>query len=406
MEKIQVLAGKLLVPNHLTIPFIEGDGIGPDIWKVTRRVLDSAVSCAYGRERSIEWKEVLAGEKAYRATGEWLPDETLDIIRQHIIAIKGPLTTPIGGGMRSLNVTLRQALDLYACVRPVRWIPGVPSPIKNPDMVDFIIFRENMEDLYAGIEWEAESPAAQKVIAYLKNEFGIQLRTDSGIGIKFISAFGTERLMRKAITYALQQGRKSITLMHKGNIMKFTEGYFKSCGYQLAEAEFRSNIIQESEIDQFSGHIPAGKVVIKDRIADNMFQQILLRPNEYDIIVAPNVNGDYLSDAAVAMVGGLGMAPGANFGDYIAVFEATHGTAPKYAGLNKVNPGSLILSGVMMLEYIGWQKAADLVVGGIEDTIKRGLVTYDLARLIDGAVEISTSEFGDAIIASMEERNN
>ncbi|MEF3168335.1 MAG: isocitrate dehydrogenase (NADP(+)) [Deltaproteobacteria bacterium] len=394
--------GSIHVPDCPIVPFIEGDGIGPDIWKATKLVLDWAVEKAYGGGKKISWVEVLAGEKAYKETGSWLPEETLASIREHVVAIKGPLATPVGGGIRSLNVTLRQELDLYACVRPVRHFRGVPSPVKHPEAVDMVIFRENTEDVYAGIEWEAESEDARKVIAFFEKEMGCRIRPDSGIGIKPISRFGTERLVRKAIRYALDTGRPSVTLVHKGNIMKYTEGAFRAWGYELAAREFADVAVSEEDLwNSYGGKVPEGKVVIKDRIADAMFQQILLRPREYSVLAMPNLNGDYMSDALAAQVGGLGMAPGANIGDGYAIFEATHGTAPKYAGLDKVNPGSLILSGAMMLDYLGWREAADLVRRAIEAAILRKTVTYDLARQIDGATEVRCSEFAAAITAAM-----
>lgn len=402
-EKIQIDAkGGISVPNVPVIPYIEGDGIGPDIWQATRLVLNAAVEKAYGGSKRIEWLEVLAGEKAYKLTGKWLPDETLSTIREYVVAIKGPLTTPVGAGIRSLNVTLRQELDLYACVRPVRYFDGVPSPVKHPEQVDMIIFRENTEDVYAGIEWPKGSPEAQKVIDFLNNEMGKRIRPDSGIGIKPMSEFGSKRLVRKAILYALSAGKDSVTLVHKGNIMKFTEGAFRTWGYELAKEEFGDVTITEQELwDNYGGKQPAGKVVIRDRIADAMFQQVLLRPSEYSVLAMPNLNGDYMSDAIAAQVGGLGMAPGANIGDGYAVFEATHGTAPKYAGLDKVNPGSLILSGAMMLEYLGWVEAKDLVHKALQAAIANKYVTYDLARQIAGAVEIKCSEFAARIVEAM-----
>lgn len=394
--------GSLVVPQHPIIPFIEGDGTGPDIWAAARRVLDAAVTKSYQGTRAIEWLEILAGEKAFQQTGEWLPQETIDALKKYVVSIKGPLTTPVGEGMRSLNVTLRQVLDLYACVRPVRYYRGVVSPVKEPELVDMVIFRENTEDVYAGIEWQAGTDKANRVIEFLRNEMGALVRDNSGIGIKPISEFGTKRLVRKAIQYALDHGRESVTLVHKGNIMKFTEGAFRNWGYELAAEEFGDSVITEAVLwDQFSGKVPPGKIVIKDRIADAMFQQILLRPNEYSVLAMPNLNGDYMSDALAAQVGGLGIAPGANIGDGVAVFEATHGTAPKYAGLDKVNPGSVLLSGVMLLEYIGWQEAADVITSALETTISNKTVTYDLARLMTGATELSCSAFGSAIIANM-----
>lgn len=402
-EKIQMDAkGGISVPDVPVIPYIEGDGIGPDIWRATRRVLDAAVEKAYSGTKAIEWLEVLAGEKAYKLTGKWLPDETLSTIKEYVVAIKGPLTTPVGAGIRSLNVTLRQELDLYACVRPVRYFDGVPSPVKHPEYVDMIIFRENTEDVYAGIEWPKGSPEAKKVIDFLNNEMGKPIRLDSGIGIKPMSEFGSKRLVRKAILYALSAGKDSVTLVHKGNIMKFTEGAFRTWGYELAKEEFGDVTITEQELwDNYGGKRPEGKIVIQDRIADAMFQQVLLRPSEYSVLAMPNLNGDYMSDAIAAQVGGLGMAPGANIGDGYAVFEATHGTAPKYAGLDKVNPGSLILSGAMMLEYLGWTEAKDLVHKALQAAIAQKYVTYDLARQIAGAVEIKCSEFAEKIVEAM-----
>lgn len=399
-EKIYVMNEKLVIPDHPIIPFIEGDGTGPDIWRATRKVVDAAVEKAYGGRRRIEWKEILAGEKAEKLTGEFLPGETIDAIKEYIVAIKGPLTTPVGGGFRSINVTLRQELDLYACVRPVRWIPGVPSPVVHPEQVDVVVFRENIEDIYAGIEWQAGSKQAEKTREFLNGEMGCDVPKDAGIGIKYISKTASERIMRKALKYAVENGRKSVTIVHKGNIMKYTEGSFKNWCYALAKSEFAGKIITEEELAS-CGNVPEGKIVVKDRIADNMFQQMLLRPSEYDVIVTPNLNGDYLSDAAAAQVGGLGMAPGGNIGEYFALFEATHGTAPKYAGQDKINPGSLILSAVMMLEYLGWKEAAGQIKKGLEKAVAQKTVTYDLARQMKGAKEVKTSEFADAIIANM-----
>ncbi|GAB4243689.1 MAG: isocitrate dehydrogenase (NADP(+)) [Acidobacteriota bacterium] len=400
--KITITDGRLQVPDFPIIPFIEGDGIGPDIWSATRRVLDAAVEKAYGGKKGIVWKEILAGEKAFNQTGEWLPKETVDTIAEYLVAIKGPLTTPVGGGIRSLNVTLRQVLDLYACVRPVRWIRGVPSPVRHPEKLNVVIFRENTEDVYAGIEWQQGSPEALKVIEFINSNFGKNIRRDSGIGIKPISIFGTQRLVRMAIRYAQDHGRKRVTLVHKGNIMKFTEGAFRDWGYQVAREEFGDLTLTEAEVwEKHGGTIPDGKIMINDRIADAMFQQVLLRPDEYEVIALPNLNGDYLSDACAAQVGGLGMAPGANIGDRVALFEATHGTAPKYAGQDKVNPGSLILSGVMMLEHLGWQEAANLVYVGLERTIEQKRVTYDLERQMEGATKVKTSEFASAVIENM-----
>ncbi len=403
-QKITVEGDTIIVPDEPIIAFIEGDGIGPDIWAATQRVLDAAVEKTYGGKKRIAWMEVYAGEKAQKVYGEdtVMPEDTLKAIPEFVVAIKGPLTTPVGGGFRSLNVTLRQKLDLYACVRPVRWIPGVPSPVKAPEKLDIIIFRENTEDVYAGIEWREGTDDAKKVIDFLNKEMGRNIRTDSGIGIKPISITGCGNISRKAIKYAIERKLPSVTFMHKGNIMKYTEGAFKDWGYELAAREFPKETISEEELwAKHDGKVPDGKIVIKDRIADSMFQQILLRPDEYDVIVTPNLNGDYISDAAAAQVGGLGMAPGANMGDYVALFEATHGTAPKYAGLDKVNPSSVMLSGVMMLEYLGWQEAADAVVAGISETIKQKHVTYDLARQMDGSTEVKTSEYGTKIIGNL-----
>ena len=394
--------GKLEIPDRPIVPFIEGDGIGPDIWAATRRVLDAAVEKTYGGSKSIAWMEILAGEKAQEHTGEWLPERTFEAIRHYRGAIKGPLTTPVGGGFRSLNVTLRQVLDLYACVRPVKHYSGVPSPVKEPEKVDMVLFRENTEDVYSGVEFVSGSEESGKLVAFLKDELGKEIRPDSGIGIKPISPFGTKRLVRKAVEYAIAQGRSSVTLVHKGNIMKFTEGAFKDWGYELAHEEFGDVTISEQELwDQHDGKAPEGRVVIKDRIADAMFQQVLLRPSEYEVIATTNLNGDYLSDALAAQVGGLGMAPGSNEGDGMALFEATHGTAPKYAGLDKVNPGSLILSGVMLLRWLGWLDAAASVETALGTTIGQKRVTYDLERQMDGATLLKTSEFGDAIIGNL-----
>lgn len=397
-QKISYKDGRLAVPDNPVILYIEGDGTGPDIWRATKIVLDAAVEKAYGGKRKIEWMEVLAGEKAYNQTGSWLPDETLEKIHEYKVAIKGPLTTPVGGGIRSINVTLRQVMALYACVRPVRYFQGVPSPVKNPEKVDMVIFRENMEDVYAGIEWKQGSEEAQKIINYIKKELKKDILPDSGIGIKPISITNTKNLVRRAIQYAIDNNRKSVTLVHKGNIMKFTEGAFRDWGYEIARTEFADNTITEDELwEKYNGKAPAGKIVIKDRIADSMFQQVLLRPDEYEVIATPNLNGDYLSDALAAQVGGLGMAPGANIGDNEAVFEATHGTAPKYANQDKVNPGSLILSGEMMLRFLGWKEAADGIIRGLEKTIQQKRVTYDLERLMPGATLLKCSEFGKAV---------
>ncbi len=404
-EKISVGAsGARRVPDHPIVPFIEGDGIGPDIWAASVRVLDASVERAYGGQRKLAWYEIYAGEKANAVYGPntWLPEDTLRAIREYHVAIKGPLTTPVGGGIRSINVRLRQKLDLYACVRPVHWYRGVPSPVKEPGKLDVVIFRENTEDVYAGIEFQEGSREAHKLIDFLNVELGASVRKDSGIGIKPISITGTERLVRMAIRYALEHGRDSVTLVHKGNIMKFTEGAFRDWGYGLARREFRDQIVTEDELwDEFDGKLPAGKVLIKDRIADAMFQQVLLRPDEYAVLALPNLNGDYLSDACAAQVGGLGIAPGANIGDEAALFEATHGTAPKYAGQNKVNPGSLILSGAMLLEHLGWAEACVSIKRALEKTIEQKRVTYDFERQMDGATKLSTSGFADAIIANL-----
>ena len=399
-EKIRVVDGKLTVPDFPIIPYIEGDGVGPDIMRASMIVWNKAVEVAYRGKKGIVWKEILAGEKALKEKGELLPQETFDAIREYVVAIKGPLTTPVGGGYRSLNVTLRQVLDLYACVRPVSWIKGVPSPVKHPEKLNIVVFRENTEDVYAGIEWPRGTEEALKVIDFLDRELGVKIRRDSGIGIKPISEFATKRLVRKAIKYAIENGRKSITIVHKGNIMKYTEGAFRDWAYELAREEFPNVTVTEEEVK--AGKSAEGKIVIKDRIADNMLQQLLTRPDEYDVIALPNLNGDYLSDAAAAQVGGLGMAPGANIGDFTALFEATHGTAPKYAGLDKVNPSSLILSGVMLLEYIGFNEAADLIKKAVEKTILEKKVTYDLARQLGDVEPIRTSEFGKAIAENIE----
>ena len=394
--RIEFHDGRWLVPDHPVIPFIEGDGTGPDIWRAARRVFDAAVAKVSGGTRRVEWREVLAGEKAFKETGAWLPDETLAVIREHRVAIKGPLTTPVGGGIRSLNVALRQILDLYACIRPVRYFEGVPAPVKQPGKLDVVIFRENIEDVYAGIEYKAESREAEALIAFLGERFGANVRKGSAIGIKPMSKFGSQRLVVKAIQYALDAKRRSVTLVHKGNIMKFTEGAFRDWGYEVGRERFGDQTIPESELGKGKGE--TGKVVIKDRIADAMFQQLVLRPDEYSVIAAPNLNGDYLSDACAAQVGGLGLAPGGNVGDGYAVFEATHGTAPKYAGQDKVNPGSVILSGAMLFEELGWKDVATAIVKGLEGAIGKKRVTYDLARQMPGATEVSTSAFADAII--------
>jgi isocitrate dehydrogenase len=395
-ELIRMVDGTLTVPDEPSVPFIEGDGTGVDIWPAAQRVLDAAVERAYAGRRAIGWVEVLAGEKAHRQTGSWLPDETVAAFREHLIGIKGPLTTPVGGGIRSLNVALRQVLDLYVCLRPVRWYPGVPSPVKRPDLVDMVIFRENTEDIYAGLEVEAGTPAATKLISVLEQEFGWNLRPDSGIGIKPVSETGSKRLIRAAINYALARERKSVTLVHKGNIQKFTEGAFRNWGYELTREEFADVAVTWDDCDGRPGE----KVLVKDNIADITLQQVLTRPDDFDVIATTNLNGDYLSDALAAQVGGIGIAPGGNI-NYVTghgVFEATHGTAPKYAGQDKVNPSSLLLSGVMMLEHLGWQEAADLITKAFEATIAEKVVTYDFARLMEGAHEVKTSAFAEAVV--------
>ncbi|RHW40721.1 NADP-dependent isocitrate dehydrogenase [Neobacillus notoginsengisoli] len=419
-EKITVQNGKLNVPNNPVVPFIEGDGTGPDIWNASVRVLDAAVEKAYKGEKKIVWKEVLAGEKAFNQTGEWLPKETLDAINEYLIAIKGPLTTPVGGGIRSLNVALRQELDLFVCLRPVRWFEGVPSPVKRPEDCDMVIFRENTEDIYAGIEYEKGSEEAKRLINFLQTEMGvnkIRFPETSGIGIKPVSEEGTSRLVRAALNYAIKEGRKSLTLVHKGNIMKYTEGAFKNWGYELAEKEFGDKVFTWAQYDRIKADEgteaankaqadaeAAGRIIVKDAIADIFLQQILTRPKEFDVVATMNLNGDYISDALAAQVGGIGIAPGANINYETghAIFEATHGTAPKYAGLDKVNPSSVILSGVLMLEHLGWTEAANMIVESMEKTIASKVVTYDFARLMDGAKEVKTSEFGDELIKNME----
>lgn len=416
---IKVVEGKLQVPDYPIIPFIEGDGTGPDIWAASVRVFDASVEKAYGDKRKIQWKEVLAGEKAFNLTGNWLPDETLAAFREYVVGIKGPLTTPVGGGIRSLNVALRQMLDLYVCLRPVRWFNGVPSPVKHPERVDMHIFRENTEDIYAGIEFLSGTPEADKIKDFLINEMGvnkIRFPETSSIGIKPVSLEGTERLVRAAIKYAVVSKLPSVTLVHKGNIMKFTEGAFKSWGYELAEREFGDSTFTWSEYDRIASEkgkeaadaaqaaaVKAGKVIVKDVIADAFLQQILLRPDEYSVIATLNLNGDYISDALAAMVGGIGIAPGANinYNNGYAIFEATHGTAPKYAGLDQVNPGSVILSGALMLEYMGWNEAAQLIYDSMEKTIAKKTVTYDFHRLMEGATKLKTSEFASAMISNM-----
>ncbi|MBM7096470.1 MULTISPECIES: NADP-dependent isocitrate dehydrogenase [Alteribacter] len=418
-ERISVNNGVLNVPNNPIIPYIEGDGIGPDIWAAASSVIEAAVDKAYNGEKKIEWKEVLAGQKAFDQTGEWLPDETLDSIREYFIAIKGPLTTPIGGGFRSLNVALRQELDLFACVRPVRWFEGVPSPVKRPEDTDMVIFRENSEDIYAGIEYEKGSEDAKKLISFLRDELGatkIRFPETSGIGIKPVSEEGTHRLVRSAIQYALDEGRKSVTLVHKGNIMKFTEGGFKKWGYELAEKEFGDKVFTWAEYDKITEESgreaadkaqseaeAAGKIIVKDSIADIFLQQILTRPKEFDVVATMNLNGDYVSDALAAQVGGIGIAPGANinYDSGHAIFEATHGTAPKYAGLDKVNPSSVLLSGVLMLRHLNWNEAADMIEASMDKTIASKVVTYDFARLMDGATEVKCSEFGKELIKNL-----
>ncbi|MGB7062495.1 MAG: isocitrate dehydrogenase (NADP(+)) [Candidatus Zixiibacteriota bacterium] len=401
-KKITIEGESLNIPDNPIIPVIEGDGIGRDIMKATRRVLDAAVEKTYGGKKKIVWFDIYAGEKAQEKYDEWLPADTFEAIKHFVVALKGPLTTPVGGGYRSLNVTLRQVLNLYACVRPVRYFEGVPSPVKHPEKMNVVIYRENTEDVYAGIEWAEGTQEVKKLIGWLNETFSLNIRPDSGIGIKPISITGTNRLVRKAIKYALENNRRSVTMVHKGNIMKYTEGAFRDWGYKLATTEFRDQVVTEDELwSQHDGKIPEGKIVIKDRIADSMLQQILTRTAEYDVLATPNLNGDYLSDACAAQVGGLGMAPGANIGDFVGLFEATHGTAPKYADKDMVNPGSLILSGCMMLEYLGWKEAAKLINDAIGKTIKQKRVTYDLHRLMDGATKLKTSEYGTAIIENM-----
>lgn len=418
-EKITTNQGVLNVPNNPVVPFIIGDGIGPDIWNAASRVLDAAVEKAYNGEKKIEWKEVLAGQKAFDETGEWLPEVTLDTIREYLIAIKGPLTTPIGGGIRSLNVALRQELDLFTCLRPVRWFKGVPSPVKRPEDTDMVIFRENTEDIYAGIEFQEGTDDVKKVVDFLQNEMGaknIRFPETSGIGIKPVSKEGTERLVRAAINYAFDNNRRNVTLVHKGNIMKFTEGAFKKWGYDLAEREFGDRVFTWQQYDKIveeqgkdaankaqSNAEAEGKLIVKDSIADIFLQQILTRPAEFDVVATMNLNGDYISDALAAQVGGIGIAPGANINYETghAIFEATHGTAPKYAGLDKVNPSSVLLSGVLMLEHLGWQEAADKVTQSVEATIASKVVTYDFARLMDGATEVKSSEFADELIKNL-----
>jgi len=400
-ERITYDNGVLNVPNNPIIPYVEGDGTGPDIWRASVRVFDAAVEKAYGGERRVAWMEVFAGEKAFTQFKDWLPQETVDAMQEFRVSIKGPLTTPVGGGIRSLNVTLRQVLDLYACIRPVRYFEGVGSPMKEPEKLNIIVFRENTEDVYAGIEWRAGSPEAEAVRGFIERELGKSIRPNSAIGIKPMSEFGSKRLIEMAIRYSLKHCLPSVTLMHKGNIMKFTEGAFRDWGYELARDRFGESVVAEADLAKGGTNARADAVVIKDRIADSMFQQLLLRPDEYSVIATPNLNGDYVSDAAAAQVGGLGIAPGGNVGDGVAVFEATHGTAPKYANQDKINPGSVVLSGVMMFEYLGWTEAAALITRGLENAIKSKRVTYDLARQMPGATEVSTTAFGDQMIKGM-----
>ncbi len=400
--KITFEGGKLDVPDDPVIPFIEGDGVGPDIWAASQAVFDAAVKKAYGGKRRIIWKEIYAGEKANTKFGAYLPGETIAALKEYLVGIKGPLTTPVGGGIRSLNVALRQILDLFACIRPVKYYQGTPAPVKQPELVDITVFRENTEDLYAGIEWCKGSVDATKVINFLNEQMGTHIREDSGIGIKPISVHGTKRLVRMAIEYAVKHHKKTVTLVHKGNIMKFTEGAFRDWGYELARDEFNDVAIAEADLSKkYGGMLPEGMILINDRIADSMFQQVLLRPAEYEVLAVPNLIGDFISDALAAQVGGLGMAPGANIGIPVAVFEATHGTAPKYAGQDKINPGSLILSGAMMLDHIGWTEAGDLIRKGIAKAISDKQVTYDLERQMQGATLLKCSEFGKAIIERM-----
>lgn len=403
-EKITFENGKPVTPDHPIIPFIEGDGIGRDIWKASKRVFDAAVEKAYGDKKKVAWFEVFAGEKAHNEFKEWLPKDSLDALAEFGVGIKGPLTTPVGGGIRSLNVSLRQIFDLYACVRPVRYFKGVPSPVVAPEKLDVVIFRENTEDVYSGIEFASGTPEVKKLIEVIESlSEGKKIRPDSGIGIKPISKTGSQRLVRRAVEYAISRGKSSVTLVHKGNIMKFTEGAFRDWGYQLAEEEFAAKTISEEKLwDEHDGKVPSGKIVIKDRIADSMFQQVLTRPDEYSILATTNLNGDYLSDACAAQVGGLGIAPGANIGDSCAIFEATHGTAPKYADKDVINPGSVILSGALMFEYLGWTEVTNLIHDAFGKTIQQKVVTYDLERLMDGAKKVKTSEFADQIIKNMD----
>ena len=400
-ERITYQNGVLNVPDNPIIPYVEGDGTGADIWRASVRVFDAAIEKAFNGERRVSWMEVYAGEKAFTQFQDWLPQETVDAMQEFRVSIKGPLTTPVGGGIRSLNVTLRQVLDLYACIRPVRYFEGVGSPMKDPGKLDIVVFRENTEDVYAGIEWKAGSAEAEKLRMFIERELGKPMRPDSAIGIKPMSAFGSKRLIDMSIRYAIKHCLPSVTLMHKGNIMKFTEGAFRDWGYELARESFAGSVVAEADLAKGGASARADAVIIKDRIADSMFQQLLLRPDEYSVIATPNLNGDYVSDAAAAQVGGLGIAPGGNVGDGVAVFEATHGTAPKYANLDRINPGSVVLSGVMMFEYLGWTDAAKLIVRGLENAIKSKRVTYDLARQMPGSTEVSTSAFGDQIIKGM-----
>lgn len=406
-KKIEIIGEGFSVPDNIEIPFIRGDGTGPDIWQAARPVFDAAVAVAYRGARIVTWKEIFAGEAAFKKTGKWLPEKTIRAISEHHVAIKGPLTTPVAGGMRSLNVILRQRLNLFACVRPVKWIPGVPSPVREPRKVDMIVFRENMEDVYAGIEWQRGSPEAGRIINYLNRNLNTDIPHDAGIGVKPISESNSKNLVRMAIQYALDFGKSSVTLVHKGNIMKFTEGAFRDWGYEVAREEFGDVTVPESELAAGSRKkVSEGMVIIKDRIADAMFQQILLRPDEYSVIATPNLNGDYLSDALAAQVGGLGLAPGANIGDKVALFEATHGTAPKYAGKDMINPGSLILSGAMMFEHIGWNRVARLIRQGLAKTIKQKTVTYDLHRQLKNAKKLKCSQFGKAIVGNIKGKGN
>jgi len=402
-EKITVSANRIVVPDNPILGYVEGDGIGPDITNASLRVWDAAVEKAYGGTRKVHWAELFLGEKAAGIyDGDYFPDETLDAIKELIVAIKGPLTTPVGGGFRSLNVSLRRELDLYACVRPVQYFQGVPSPMRHPEDVDVVIFRENTEDVYSGIEYQSGTPENRKLAKFLREEMGVNFFEDAGLGIKPISPYGSKRLVRKAIQYAIDHGRESVTLVHKGNIMKFTEGAFRNWGYEVAREEFRDHIVTEDELwEKFDGKQPAGKVLIKDRIADITFQLMQLRPTEFDVLATMNLNGDYLSDALAAEVGGMGIAPGANMADHVAVFEATHGTAPKYANLDKVNPSSLMFSGCMMFDYIGWREVSGLINNAFTKTVAAGIVTYDFARQMKGATEVSTSGFGDALIARL-----